>query len=228
MELVSAPTPEEAAARAARHMAGALLRAVGERRVATVALSGGSSSQLLFVELARQTLDWDSIHVFQVDERIAPHGDAARNLTSLESALCEHGPLPRCQLHAMPVEATDLEAAAAAYARELEDYTARPPVLDVVHLGIGTDGHTASLFPGDPVLGIADRSVAPVESHAGFRRLTLTLPVINSARHIVWFVTSAGKSDVLAQLLAGRLSAPAGQVMRRQASVFSDAAAART
>lgn len=226
MQLVSALTPGEAAARAARHIADALGQAVAERGAATVALSGGSSAQPLLAELVRQPLSWDSLQVFQVDERVAPRGDAARNLTSLESVLCEHGPLPRGQLHSMPVDAADLEAAAAAYGRELESCAGRPSLLDVVHLGLGADGHTASLFAGDPALQVTDRSITTVESHAGYRRMTLTLPVINAARHIIWFVTGAGKSDVLARMLAGTLSAPAGQVTQGRAAVFADDAAA--
>lgn len=191
-----------------------------------MALSGGTSPQPLLAEIARQPLDWNALHVFQVDERLAPDGDAARNLTSIESALCKHGPMPRWQLHAMPVAAADLAAAAAAYGHELEICAGRPPLLDVVHLGLGADGHTASLFPGDAALKVAGRSIAVAESHAGYRRLTLTFPVINSARHIVWFVTGAGKSDVLARLLAGNLAAPAGQITRGCAAVFADEAAA--
>jgi 6-phosphogluconolactonase len=226
MQLVSAPTPGEAAARAARHIAEALRQAVAERGVAIMALSGGTSPVPMLAELASQALAWDSVRVFQVDERVAPDEDAARNLVSLESVLCRNGPLPRGQLHAMPVNDVDLEAAAAAYGRELESQAGRPPLLDVVHLGLGADGHTASLFPGDPALTVTGRSVAPAGLNAGYRRLTLTLPVINAAHDIIWFVTGSGKADVLARLLAGKLSAPAGQVSRGRATVFADDAAA--
>jgi 6-phosphogluconolactonase len=226
VRLVVAPTPEEAAALAARHMAGAIRQAIAARGVATIALSGGSSPRPLFAGLARQPLPWQSIHVFQVDERVAPRGDAERNLTSIEAALCGHGPLPRAHLHAMPVDLPDLEEAAAACERELEAFAGRPAALDVVHLGLGTDGHMASLFPGDPALGIQDRNVAVVGPHAGYRRLTLTLPVLNAARNVVWFVTGAAKRAVLTSLAAGGATFPAGRVDAARACAFADEAAA--
>ncbi len=222
MQLVVAPTPEQAAALAARHVAGALRRAVTTRAIATVALSGGSSPIPFLTELARQPLPWESVHVYQVDERVAPRGDPARNLTALEAALCGEGPLPPAHLHALPVDSPDLQAAAGAYGRELEERAG----LDVVHLGLGTDGHIASLFPGDPALETAARSVAVVGPHAGYRRLTLTLPVINAARDVVWFVTGAAKRAVLAALVAGDARLPASRVATDRAHVFADKAAA--
>lgn len=229
MRLVVAPTPEEAAALAARHMADALRRAIAARGVATVALSGGSSPRPLLAGLAGQPLAWPSIHVFQVDERVAPRGDAQRNLTALEAVLCGDGPLPRAQLHAMPVDLPDLDAAATACERELEAFAGRPgqsAILDVVHLGLGADGHIASLFPGDPALEIQDRNVVVVGPHAGYRRLTLTLPVINAARNVVWFVTGAAKRAVLTRLMAGGATFPAGRVDVARACAFADDAAA--
>jgi 6-phosphogluconolactonase len=221
-----APTAEEAAARAAGRIGDALRQALAERGAATLALSGGQSAVPLLAALARQSLDWEAIHLFQVDERVAVRGDAARNLTMLEHLLFDLGPLPVGRLHAMPVEGPDLDAAAAAYERELEQHAGRPPVLDVVHLGIGADGHTASLFPAGPPLTVADHSVVAVGPHAGYRRLTLTLRVFDAARCLVWFVTGAAKAAVLAELAAGSTAFPAGRVGRERARVFADAPAA--
>ncbi len=225
MRVDVAATAEEAAAGAASHVAAELRKALAARGLATLALSGGSSPARLFAGLAREPLDWLRVHVFQVDERFAPTGDAARNLVSIERALVAGGQLPGANLHPMPVDDADAGAAAARYERSLVNVAGRPPVLDVVHLGLGADGHTASLFPGDPAVGGADGGVAVTATQAGYRRMTLTLPVINAAATILWFVTGAAKAAVLGKLIEGNWEAPAGQVARRQAVVFADTAA---
>jgi 6-phosphogluconolactonase len=164
--------------------------------------------------LSEADIDWDRVALFQVDERVAPAGDLARNLTELQLCLFDHlETLPR--LHAMPVEADDLAAAAARYAAEL------PERLDLIHLGLGADGHTASLVPGDPVLG-ATTDVAMTASYMGHRRMTLTYPVLDRARRVVWLVTGAAKRDALAQLVAGDASIPAARVARERAIVVCD------
>jgi 6-phosphogluconolactonase len=228
VQIAVARTVEEAAAGAAEHIGDALGQAIAERGVATLALSGGASGAALLAALARQPLDWQVIHVYQVDERVAERGDPARNLTMLEHFLCDLGPLSAGRLHAMPVDAPDLQAAAAAYGRELEQQAGQPPVLDVVHLGLGSDGHTASLFPDDAALAVVDRSVVPLGPHGGYRRLTLTLPVLDAARLIVWFVTGAAKAQRLAELVAGGAAFPAGRVARARACVFADASAGQS
>ncbi len=221
MRLVVMPSAQEAAARAAGHIAGALREAIAARGSATLALSGGGAAAPLCMALTSENLNWSAIDVFQVDERVAPRGDPARNLTTIERNLGGAGPFP-ARVHAMPVDAVDLAAAAAAYEAALSGVAGSSPVLDVVHLGLGGDGHTASLFPGDPATAITDRSVAVTGSHAGFRRMTLTLPVLSNARQVVWLVTGAAKAAVLADLVAGRLATPAGQVTRARAVVFAD------
>lgn len=227
MRVAVSPTAQKAATLAARTIARKLRAAIAERGIATLALSGGSSAPPLYAELARQQLEWAKLHVFQVDERIAPACDAARNLGALERALAVPKLLPRVRLHAMPVDDDDLEQAARSYAAELEQLAGTPPVLDVVHLGLGEDGHTASLFPGDAAL-TAEAAVTVTGAQSGYRRMTLTLPVLNAARHVLWFVTGAAKRQSLMRLtqLKGRgWDAPAGKVARRQAVLYADRAA---
>jgi 6-phosphogluconolactonase len=223
--LVSAD-PEALAGAAAELLAREIGAAVEARGRAAIAFSGGRV-QALLARLAEAPLPWDALDVFQVDERVAPRGAAERNLTALEAALVASGRLARRALHAMPVEDPDLAGAAARYARELEVGAGRPPVLDVVHLGLGADGHTASLFPGDPVLAVADDDVAPTGgSHAGFARLTLTLPALSRARCAVFVASGFDKAPALARLLAGEPSAPAARVAAARRFVLADRAAA--
>jgi 6-phosphogluconolactonase len=126
----------------------------------------------------------------------------------------------------MPMEASDLQAAAARYALTLQEIAGSPPVLDLVHLGLGPDGHTASLVPGDPVLDVADADVALTGVYQGRRRMTLTYPIINRARRILWLVTGSEKAPLLVRLRAGDPSIPAGRIRRDQALVVADRAAA--
>ena len=176
--------------------------------------------------LVDEDVPWEHVHLLQVDERVAPAGDPDRNLTHLRESLLDHVPLPSEQIHAMPVEAADLEAACAQYAATLRAIAGSPPVLDLVHLGLGPDGHTASLVPGDQVLDVTDVDVALTGPYQGRRRMTLTYPVINRARRILWVVTGADKVTMLGRLLDGDPSIPAGRVQRDSAVVVADRAAA--
>src|SRR5438045_4913597 len=171
---------------------------------------------------ASETMPWKDVHVTQVDERLAPLGDQDRNLTHLRESLLSQVPLPSGQFHAMPVEENDLEAAAASYASLLRQIAGSPPVLDLVHLGLGPDGHTASLVPGDPVLDVTDRDVALTGVYQGRRRMTLTYPIINRARRILWVVTGKEKAAPLARLLDADRSIPAGWVRQDRGLVLAD------
>lgn len=211
---------------AAAFIAAKAWAAVRERGRFILAVSGGQTPWRMLRLLAREDVPWDRLHLFQVDERIAPSGHPDRNLTHLRASLLAHAPLRDEQIHAMPVESSDLDAAAAGYGQELSAIAGSPPILDLVHLGLGADGHTASLVPGDPVLDITDSDVAPTSVYQGRRRLTLTYPILNRSRQILWIVTGCEKAGMLARLRAGDLSIPAGRVNRQQALVLADRAAA--
>ena len=191
-----------------------------------MAVSGGRTPWKMLAALAAEDVPWPSVQIVQVDERVAPPGDPDRNLTHLHASLLEKVPLRREQIHAMPVEMPDLDAAAAQYAKVLESLSGSPPVLDLVHLGLGPDGHTASLIPGDPVLNVVDRDVAATGLYQERRRMTLTYPIINRARRILWLVTGADKSGPLRQLREGDPSIPAGRVNQENSTVLADQAAA--
>jgi 6-phosphogluconolactonase len=178
--------------------------------------------------MAGEDVPWKGVHVAQVDERVAPAGDPDRNLTHLRQSLLAHAPLRPEQVYAMPIESPDLEAAAAQYALTLREIAGSPPVLDLAHLGLGPDGHTASLVPGDPVLDVTDADVAVTgRAYQGRRRMTLTYPMLNRSRRILWLVTGSEKVDMLARLRAGDRSIPAGRVSQDRALVLADRAAAR-
>jgi 6-phosphogluconolactonase len=221
------PDADSVARAAAALIAAEARAAVAARGRFVVAVSGGHTPWVMLRALAGEDVPWEGVHVVQVDERVAPPGDPDRNLTHLRESLVGHAPLRPDQVHAMPVEAADLEAAAARYARTLGEVAGSPPVLDLVHLGLGPDGHTASLVPGDPVLGVTDRDVALSGVYQGRRRMTLTYPVIDRSRGILWLVTGAEKAGPLARLRDGDPSIPAGRVAQGRALVLADRAAAQ-
>jgi 6-phosphogluconolactonase len=200
--------------------------AVATRGKFVIAVSGGRTPWVMLSDLAHEDVPWKGVHVVQVDERVAPGGDPDRNLTHLRESLLEHAPLRPEQIHAMPVEATDLQAACMRYALTLGEIAGSPPVLDLVHLGLGPDGHTASLVPGDPILNVKDADVALTGIYQGRRRMTLTYPIINCSRRVLWLATGAEKAGMLARLEAGDVSIPAGRVSRDHAVVLADRAAA--
>src|SRR5262245_4801326 len=200
--------------------------AVAARDRFVMAVSGGHTPWVMLRALAEEDVPCKNVHIFQVDERDAPEGYADRNLTHLRASLLEHAPLPAGQIYAMPVEIPDLQSAAAKYAAELERIAGAPPVLDLIHLGLGPDGHTASLTPGDPVLDVTDRDVAVTGVYPGRNRLTLTYPVINRARLILWLVTGGEKAPMYKRLLAADRSIPAGRVLQNNAVLLADSAAA--
>jgi 6-phosphogluconolactonase len=214
------------ATKAATVIAAEARQAIASRGRFVMAVSGGHTPWVMLRALADEDVPWANVHVFQVDERVAPAGDADRNLTHLRASLLEHAPLPATQIYAMPVEMNDLQNATAKYAAELVRIAGAPPVLDLVHLGLGPDGHTASLVPGDPVLEVKDRDVAMTGVYQGRNRLTLTYPVINRARLILWLVTGSEKVPMYKRLLTADPSIPAGRVLQNNAVLLADSAAA--
>ena len=200
--------------------------AIAERGRFVMAVSGGRTPWLMLRALAHEDVPWDDVDFVQVDERIAPNGDPDRNLTHLRESLSGQALLRPEQIHAMPVEAPDLEAAAAQYSAALRQIAGSPPVLDLVHLGLGPDGHTASLVPGDPALDVVDADVAVTGAYQGRRRMTLTYPMLNRSRRVLWIITGSDKAEMVGRLYAGDTSIPAGGVHRDSALVLADRAAA--
>jgi len=215
------------ARRAAETIAEAARAAVQARGRFVVAISGGRTPWLMLRMLSVLDVPWHDVHLLQVDERLAPEGHAERNLTHLRGSLRDAGPHASPHIHAMPVESAAIDEAAARYAQTLAAVAGSPPVLDLVHLGMGADGHTASLVPGDPVLDVVDANVAVTGPYQGRRRMTLTYPVLNLARRVLWLIAGEDKAAMLARLYRGDLTIPAGRVRRDCAVVLADLAAAR-
>jgi 6-phosphogluconolactonase len=214
------------AERAAALIAADARAAAAARGAFVMAVSGGRTPWLMLRTLAGEDVPWDVVHVVQVDERIAPLGDDDRNLTHLRESLLAHAPLDPERIHAMPVESSNLQTACEEYARTLSAIAGSPPVLDLVHLGLGPDGHTASLVPDDAVLNALDVDVAVTGPYQGRRRMTLTYPILNRARRIVWLVIGRDKAEILSRLRAGDAQIPAGRVRADRALVLADPAAA--
>lgn len=219
-------TAEEAALQAASLIAAQARQTIAVGRPFLFALSGGHTPEGMLRHLARESLPWDCVHIFQTDERVAPRGSPERNLTLIERTLIRGAPIPAGRLHAMPVEAASLEQAALEYAAELRALAGRPAVLDLVHLGLGKDGHVASLFPGDPALDVTDLDCAITGPAHGLRRMTLTLPLLSRAARLVLLVTGESKAPALARLLEGDRELPAGRLRRSRLTIVADAVAA--
>jgi 6-phosphogluconolactonase len=211
---------------AAAFIAAQARAAVASRGRFIFAVSGGRTPWQMLRALASADVPWSSVNLVQVDERVAPPGDPSRNLTHIQESLLEYVSLRADQVHAMPVNLSDLEAGAAQYAALLQEIADDPPVLDLVHLGQGPDGHTASLIPGDPVLDVTEVDVSTTGVYQGHRRMTLTYPMLNRARQILWLVTGDDKPDALRRLRDADRSIPAGRVRQDNAIVLADRAAA--
>src|SRR5215831_3798525 len=211
---------------AARVIAEEARAAVAARGYFALAVSGGHTPWIMLRALTKEDVPWQAVHIVQVDERIAPDGDPDRNLTHLRESLSGQTSLPDDHIHAMPVEAPDLDAAAAQYATTLRNIAGGPPVLDLVHLGLGPDGHTASLVPKDPVLNVADTDVALTGIYQGRRRMTLTYPILNRSRQVLWLVTGPDKTEMVSRLSSADTSIPAGRVQSEHAVLLADRAAA--
>jgi 6-phosphogluconolactonase len=225
MKLVVLKDADSVALAAARTIAADAREAFATRGRFALAVSGGHTPWIMLRALAEEDVPWAGVQVFQVDERVAPTGHPDRNLTHLRESLLQHAPLRPEQIHAMPVESADLRAAALQYALTLRKIVDSPPVLDLVHLGLGPDGHTASLVPGDAALDVTDEDVALTEVYAGRHRMTLTFPALNRARRVLWVVTGTEKAQMLRRLLDGDASIPAGRVHREHALLMADRAA---
>jgi 6-phosphogluconolactonase len=210
MDIEIATTTEEIATRAAERVAALARASVAERAVCHVAFSGGRTPGLMFTALLSMEVPWRELHVWQVDERIAPASSPDRNLTQLQQDLLRRAPIPPANIHPMPVEAADLDEAASSYAAELHQLA--DGVLDVVHLGLGDDGHTASWPPHHPILEARQTDVAVVGPFHGTMRMTLTPPAVNRARAIFFLVTGRDKAQVVSQLLGGNRALPASRV----------------
>ncbi|MGE3885541.1 MAG: 6-phosphogluconolactonase [Vicinamibacterales bacterium] len=219
------PDAEAVAGRAAQVIADCARQAVAARGQFLLALSGGATPRRMMRALADERVPWPQVHLFQVDERVAPDGHPDRNLTHLDTSLLRHLETPPAAVHAMPVTARDLASAAARYAGTLRAVAGDPPVLDLVHLGLGEDGHTASLFPDDDSTERDDADIAVTAPYAGVRRMTMTGGVINRARALVWVVTGSAKGPALARLRAGDPRILAGRIQRHSALVITDEAA---
>ncbi len=219
-------SPDEACLAAAQTIADALRSAVADRGVATLAVSGGKTPATMLAALTRQAVPWSSVQVFQVDERCAPIGHLDRNSAALTHtlSLVADGPSQGNLLHLMDVPDDAVQGWERLGESAAQHYsTLLPPAgFDVVHLGLGDDGHTASLVPNDPVLAITDRAVAVTETYQGRHRLTLTTPTINSARLLVWLAVGAAKMPMISRLLQGDTSIPAGRFADRPGVLFTD------
>jgi len=226
MKIEVLPDAESAAGEAAKFIAEEAAAAVAARGKFVMAVSGGKTPWIMLRHLALEDVPWNDVHFIQVDERIAPLGHPDRNLTHLRESLLTHAPLRPEQIHAMPVEWDDLESACAHYAQTLEKIMGAPPMLDLVHLGLGPDGHTASLVPGDPVLEVMDADVALTGIYQERRRMTFTYPMINRSRKVLWLVTGGEKAGMLARLRCGDKSIPAGHIRPDCSSVLTDRTAA--
>ena len=211
------PDPDAVARSGATTVARLARAAVEDHGTFSFAVSGGHTPWAMFAALADEDVPWDRVVLYQVDERVAPADDPDRNLAHLRAALAD----APATVRAMPVEDDDLDGAAASYAASL------PEAIDLVHLGLGPDGHTASLVPGDAVLEVTDRTVAPTAGrYQGRRRMTLTYPGLARARQLLWLVTGGEKRGPLARLLRGDTSIPAGRVRAATSLVLADRGAA--
>jgi 6-phosphogluconolactonase len=227
MQIEILPDADAVAKAAAKLIASDARAAIAERGIFTFAVSGGKTPWVMLRELASEELPWEKVHLFQIDERIAPEGDKDRNLTHLLESFAA-APIPPENIHPMPVNAADPAAGAKGYEQTLEKFCGIPPVLDLAHLGLGPDGHTASLVPGDPVLVVRDWDVAltdPVHLYQNRRRMTLTYPMLNRSRKILWLATGTEKAPMIERLKHGDPTIPGGLIKQENAILLADAPA---
>lgn len=207
---------------AAEYVVTAATEAIDERGEFIVAFSGGSTPAAMLDALAVVDLPWESVHLLQVDERLAPEGAAERNLTVLHDHLLDRIGIPAENVHPMPVDLDDLDGALRAYRAMLRRIAGDPPVLDLVHLGLAADGHTASLVAGSAADEAEDQMAVLTGEIAGFRRMTLTRPIIDGARRRLWLVSGAGKREAVSRLLEGDRSIPGSRIRRDDTTMILD------
>ncbi len=220
MNVFTLPDAKQASRAAAAAIADEGRRALAERQRFTLALSGGTSPLRMFEALAAEDLDWHSVHLFQVDERLVAADSPERNFNAIRERLLAHITIPPEQLYPMPLDLADPDAAASSYAGTLRRVLGPHGALDLVHLGLGADGHTASLLPGDPALE-ATTDVIVSRSFHGARRLSLSLPMISAARQRLWLVTGTGKDRALQGLLNGDATLPAALVNPQNSVLYT-------
>lgn len=227
LSIDASPSPQEAAQRAANAMATAINDAIAIKGFAAVAVSGGSTPGLMFDSLATMTIDWGRVHLFQVDERMVAANSIDRNFAELQRRLLRHVGIPEDHVHPLPVPLF-LDPAGLAIASSSASAALRRvcgSTLDVVHLGLGDDGHTASLVPNDRALTVMDSEVTWTLPYKGHRRLTLTFPVLQRARCVIWLACGTAKQKPLALLRSNDPSIAAGHVRSGNQTAFVDHAA---
>ena len=224
MKIEILPDADAVAKRAVEVIARDARTAVEERGRFLLAVSGGKTPWAMLKNLAEEDLPWEQIHFFQIDERIAPEGDPDRNLTHLEASLLS-APIPAENIHAMPVNDPDPVRGTLEYEKTLREFCGSPAILDLVHLGLGADGHTASLVPDDPVLHVRDRDVALTGLYQGRNRMTLTYPILNRARKVLWLAAGAEKAPMIARLKAADPGIPGGLIEQLHALLLCDVSA---
>ncbi len=201
---------------AAERFAGLAEAAIAEQGRFCVALAGGSTPAGLYRRLAaspwRERLDWSRVEVFFGDERSVPPDHADSNYRMARETLLDHVPVPPGQIHRMIAETEERNARARDYADTLRDRLPTDddtPRFDLVLLGVGDDGHTASLFPGTPILDVRERLVAPVfVDRLATWRMSLTFPVLDAARHILFLAAGEAKAPVLERVFGAADGAP--------------------
>ena len=219
------PQAEQVAARAAAYLEQVIREALTHQKSFSLAISGGRTPWEMLKLLSKADLPWQRINLFQVDERVAPDGHPDRNLTQLFQAIAGTAMVTQLRIFPMPVTAEDLDAAAKEYTEVLNEVT-KGKGLDMIHLGLGTDGHTASLVPGDEVLAVQNRHVACTQNnYQGRIRMTLTYPLLNAAKQILWIVTGSEKKQMVQRMLQQDPSILAGSIRSENALLLVDQAA---
>lgn len=225
METEIFPQAGNVAKAAADYLAQQIMATLATKAIFSMAISGGRTPWEMLRHLAQAQLPWERVHLFQVDERIAPKGHADRNLTQLHEVIAGTAMAARMHTYPMPVNEVNLDEAAQDYANILLKVTGDGR-LDLIHLGLGTDGHTASLIPGDPVCNEALVDIAcTTHPYQGRLRMTMTYPLLNRAKQVLWIVTGSEKGKMLRQMLQQDRSIPAGGIQQENALLLVDQAA---